>query len=156
MHTTVIALVSILVGAYVNHFLSTVRFRMQLQADLIKEVSTYLATHLITVVIQQDLAKAQQAYADSTIAGEELLVRVATLFPPSVHALMRDALRGVTPSAMPPQSELLQIVSKYRETMRSVLAAMADSFTAWGRLRGWWESARVVRALALLRTNRRG
>src|SRR5205823_12083567 len=71
MLTTVVAIVSVLVGAYVNHFLSTVRFRMQLQADLIKEVSSYLATHLITVVVQQDLGKAQQAYADSTIAGEE-------------------------------------------------------------------------------------
>lgn len=152
MRTIAIATVSVLIGAYFNHFLSTVRFRMQLQADLLKEVSTYLASSLITVVVQQDIERAQKAYADSTAAGEELLVRVGTIFPPSVHALMKDALRGIAPVAMPAPGELLEIVRKYREATRCVLRAMEDSFTAWGRLRGWWESPRVVRAVGLLRS----
>jgi hypothetical protein len=156
MDKTIIALGSGALGIYLNHFLSTVRFRMELQADLIREVSSYLTTQLTKVVIENDPERAQRAYRDSTSAGEELLVRIGALFPPSVHALMKEALRGVIPSVAVPQNELLQVVYGYRETMRSLLAAMADAFTAWGRLRGWWESPRVVRTVTWLRGKLQG
>ncbi len=138
-------------GIYLSHFFSTVRFRMQLRAELLRDASAYLSAFFVKVVakevrIKEDAEEVGAAYAESAIAGEELAARIGVMFYPQVESAFCNARNLIIPNSgtSPPTTK---ITKAYREAMHSALRAMTDALTVLGMLRGWagqtWQRLRA-------------
>lgn len=136
MLTWLAPILTAVAGALLAHFLSTVRFRIGLRAELLKEASGYLSRNFIDVVAREQPIASRMAYDASVVPGEDLAARIRVLFYPRVVASFDAARRLIVPNTLtdPPNTHRTKA---YRLAMYNALAAMERAFTIRGMLVGW-------------------